>query len=917
MPTNTPVTYRDYGDLTDGDTGQDFPTAKNDGGEGAAANHTIIPTLYLGNCVDGEVDGAPDPRAGMASSGGDDHTAGLPGGTVGNCASNDDEDGVTLVTPLVAGANACVAVTAINQTGANTVLQGWIDFNGDGHYDATENLTTGDFANGGAAIPNGGVTNQQYCFTTPATATFDGGETSLRWRLSSAGGLTAAGAAPDGEVEDYWQPFACLGNRVWIDWDEDGFQDTSDPVEPGLPGLTVSLIWYGANQTYEAGAGDDLRYTTVTDANGSYHFCGLLPSDNNGHASIYEIQLIDPFAPVATLPVASLDDAFDSNVINGGVFANVMHTDPIVIPAPLVDNPAPFTLPVGEGGPLDNSNLPNHYPDSSVDETIDLGIDPHDMGDLPDASTGAGTFPTDLANGGEGTPALHTIQSDLYLGGCVDAEIDGQPNDRAGTDNVGGDDAVVGFVVRGNCAQSTPAGDDEDGVTLVTPLVPAGPACIAITVHVPTGEQGVFQGWIDFNGDGDFGVAGGPVDANELLSTRDFAGGKIVLTESIQNRQYCFDVPSGAATLQGDVYMRFRLSDDGLTPDNLAPLSYTGPADTGEVEDYVMKPPPYCVGNYLWLDNGTTSNTQDANDSPLAGLLVNLIWGGPDELISTGADNITYPTTTDATGHYHFCGLTPDADGDSVIDQYQVVVPIASQGTLLVIANQGGNDSLDSDGIAGVSNAAESPVFTLSDDTTNRDQAVNDVSNLAGGIPDVRDDLTLDFGFLQPGAIGDLVWNDVNQNGVQDPGESGISGVVVALYNSVTNSLVATTTTDNTGTFIFDGLWPGSYDLQFTVLPGYGFTIPGSALESDVDSNADPNTGQTPIITLLPGQISTIWDTGIYQLPTSLTEGQEPMTGRLFLPIVARRYWKVGSDGKLVPVIIYRPVCGPHACIAP
>ncbi len=908
--TSTPIVYRDYGDAPDGDNGGGFPTAGNDGGEGAAANHIVINTLYLGACVDAELDGAPTARAGIASSGGDDHTVGI----ATNCVGTDDEDGVTLVTPLIPGAEACVAVTAANQTAAPAILQGWIDFNGDGRFDASEALTTGDFAGGGAIVASGGVNAQPYCFTTPTTATFAGGETHLRWRLSRAGGLAATGPAPDGEVEDYWQPLACLGNRVWIDWNENGFQDSVNPVEPGLPGLTVTLLWYGANNSDEAGAGDDRTYTTVTDANGGYHFCGLLPSNSIRAGGVYEVQLVDPFAPVATNHIDAHDDVFDSNVVNGGAFTTLMHTDSIVIPAPQPDAANPFTLPVGESAPLDALASPNNYPDSSVDQTIDLGIDPHDMGDLPDANTGAGNFPTTLVDGGEGTGALHTIQSDLYLGDCVDAEVDGAPDAEAGADSVNGDDATNGFVVRGACTRT----DDEDGVRLMTPLVPGGPACVAVTAHLPAGEGAVFQGWIDFNGDGDFGLLGGVDDANELLATSNFAGGRILLTGSVDRQLYCFDVPQGATTLNGNVYMRYRLSNDGLTPDNLAPLRYFGPADTGEVEDYMMAPPPSCVGNYLWIDSGPVLNMQDSGDMPVSGLVVNLIWGGPDELVSTSADNLIYPTTTDALGHYHFCGLTPDADGDGVADQYQVVVPVAPAGVVgVVTADQGGNDSLDSDGRPGASNAAESLPFVVSNDTTDRDQAGNDNSGLAGNIPDIRDDLSIDFGFYQLGAIGDLVWNDADQDGIQDPTEVGVPGVIVTLFDGVTNSVIATTTTDSAGNYLFDGLPTGQYYIQVVLPTNYTFTIPGSTPESGVDSNADPNSGQTPIITLLTSQISVIWDIGIYQTPTNLDETEEPATSRLFLPLVARRYWKIGQDGKLVSVIIYQPICNQNACIAP
>ena len=36
---------------------------------------------------------------------------------------------------------------------------------------------------------------------------------------------------------------------------------------------------------------------------------------------------------------------------------------------------------------------------------------------------------------------------------------------------------------------------------------------------------------------------------------------------------------------------------------------------------------------------------------------------------------------------------------------------------------------------------------------------------------------------LADGTIGNFVWNDLNGNGVQDPGEPGIAGVTVRLYS--------------------------------------------------------------------------------------------------------------------------------------
>lgn len=54
-----------------------------------------------------------------------------------------------------------------------------------------------------------------------------------------------------------------------------------------------------------------------------------------------------------------------------------------------------------------------------------------------------------------------------------------------------------------------------------------------------------------------------------------------------------------------------------------------------------------------------------------------------------------------------------------------------------------------------------------------------------------------------PGSLGDRVWNDLNRNGIQDPGEPGIAGVTVNLLDSAGNT-VGTTITDAEGHYRFD-----------------------------------------------------------------------------------------------------------------
>src|SRR5690606_13853181 len=49
-------------------------------------------------------------------------------------------------------------------------------------------------------------------------------------------------------------------------------------------------------------------------------------------------------------------------------------------------------------------------------------------------------------------------------------------------------------------------------------------------------------------------------------------------------------------------------------------------------------------------------------------------------------------------------------------------------------------------------------------------------------IPDNQSNLTVDFGFIQTMSLGNVVWFDLNNDGIKNPGETGISGVEVVLY---------------------------------------------------------------------------------------------------------------------------------------
>ena len=119
--------------------------------------------------------------------------------------------------------------------------------------------------------------------------------------------------------------------------------------------------------------------------------------------------------------------------------------------------------------------------------------------------------------------------------------------------------------------------------------------------------------------------------------------------------------------------------------------------------------------------------------------------------------------------------------------------------------------------------------------------------------------------------IGDYVWEDIDQDGVQDPNEPPVEGVEVKLKDE-NGDVIATTTTDVNGNYLFLGLDPGIYSVMFVLPNGYEYTILNAGGDDTIDSDADPAmNGMTETTTLVAGEIDTTWDAGIY-LPPSIIE---------------------------------------------
>jgi uncharacterized repeat protein (TIGR01451 family) len=119
-------------------------------------------------------------------------------------------------------------------------------------------------------------------------------------------------------------------------------------------------------------------------------------------------------------------------------------------------------------------------------------------------------------------------------------------------------------------------------------------------------------------------------------------------------------------------------------------------------------------------------------------------------------------------------------------------------------------------------------------------------------------------GSRELGAIlGDRVWRDANQNGLQDAGEAGVGGITVRLLRAADLAVLRTTSSAPDGSYQFNNLPAGSYRVEFIANPSWFFTPSLIGSNRTIDSDADPGTGQSGVIDLAENRIKNDVDAGL------------------------------------------------------
>lgn len=341
--------------------------------------------------------------------------------------------------------------------------------------------------------------------------------------------------------------------------------------------------------------------------------------------------------------------------------------------------------------------------------------------------------------------------------------------------------------------------------------------------------------WYDLDNDG-IQDAGEPGIPN--ITVRLYDGSNNLLAETVTNAsgyyffagraagnyQVGFVLPSGYKFSPQDTPNDDAKDSDADTTTGRSPIFALAQNATNLTIDAgmseIVEPPDARLGDRVWLDvNG--NGIQNAGEPGVANVPVTLY-----NITGTQVAN----TVTSISGSYGFT-VTP---GSYVVEfgkpfGYEFVTP-----------HVGSDEAVDSD----------------ADTTTGRTPTIV----LFPG----ANDTSIDAGVYQPATLGNFVWRDLNNNGIQDGGgETGILGVNVELYNSA-NVQIDSATTNGSGFYAFVGLAPGSYTIKFILPAGSAFSPADQGGNNATDSDANPATGRTIPITLVSGQTDLTWDAGMY-----------------------------------------------------
>ncbi|MGW3963307.1 SdrD B-like domain-containing protein [Amycolatopsis sp. NPDC005003] len=594
-----------------------------------------------------------------------------------------------------------------------------------------------------------------------------------------------------------------LGDFVWADKNGNGLQD---PGEPGVPDVPVVLKDGTGKQLDKTKTGPDGKYLFDNLPDGSYQVCfdrSKLPAD------YADWQWTKPDAG---------EDTKDSDA------GTETGCTPVTTLG--IDRPEDLTLDAGLVAPR------NRLGDLVwIDRNGDGLQDPGEPG-VPDVPVvlkdGTGKQVASVKTGPDGKYLFDNLPDGSYQV-CFDVkQLPAPVADYKLTKANAGDDGTD---------------SDADPASGCTPVVPLGVGkrenlTLDAGLVAPPNRLGDLV-WADKNGNGlqDPGEPGVP-DVPVVL--KDGTGKQVAATKTGPDGKYSFDnLPDGSYQV---------CFDRSKLPADYADWQWTKPDAGDDTKDSDADPGTGCTPVVKLGPGGRENPTLDAGLVAPRNRLGDFVWidrngdglqdpgepGVPDVpvVLKDGTGKQVASVKTGPDGKYLFDDL-PDGSYQVCFDVKQLPAPVADYQLTKANAGDDGKDS-DADPASGCT-----PVVPL-------------------GVGK-REKLTLDAGLVAPpNRLGDLVWADLNRNGLQDPGEPGVPDVPVILKDG-DGKQVATTKTGPDAKYLFEDLPDGSYRVCFdrTQAPppyaGWQWAKPDAG-DDGTDSDADPASGCTPVVPLGVGK---------------------------------------------------------------
>ena len=571
---------------------------------------------------------------------------------------------------------------------------------------------------------------------------------------------------------------ASVGDKVWMDVNRDGLQDTD---EPAMPGVTVTLT--RADGTAVTDAEGNPVAAVTTDANGQYKFENLLPGD-------YKVTFTNPAGYEATISDAGDDRGLDSNGSSASVSLaqgqDDMTVDYGLVGTGVIGDQLFVDVNQSGGDGLDAGDKPlagvkvtlTWTGPGGITRTYETTTDADGQYRFENLLPGEYKVSVDPESLLAAEPLLdvltHSPAGDVDAKKVVSADVKADKDKLAQAFNLSASVTLTGeansslsqdwgFGISADTAITEVITDpDEAGqetfeftpgkeVTYTLTLTNNGPGAATGVTAVDQLPSGV--SFVSAQGDGSYDPVTGVWDLSGLTLAKGEAK-KVAITVAITGE--------GAGKLVTNIARITHQDQVGDDPtNNEASASFKG---------------GFNLGGTIYRDSDGSYSKSDS-EQRFKGVTVALV--GEDGTPVLDAEGNPMTTTTDENGAYQFVGLAPAS--------YRVVIVDPDKGDLAgLIPTQ-----------AYTGRGETQAAVTITD------------ASVQG----------VDFGLVAPATIGDRVWDDANGNGT-DEGEPGVPHATVILTDA--NGVeVARTTTDANGNYRFTGLIPGTYTVDIEVPAGF------------------------------------------------------------------------------------------------